>query len=178
MSDHLSVHGRPLRDAITDFIRVFEEGEDSLFYGTVAYEGFLYDAGEVWKQIRLRLVREELGAAVQALGPKPCGYTMREDILFGLKRVLTCLDGAAPTAEPPALDDEAVAILRFLSKRRNLLLTVDQIEHSTQFSRKVVVNRLTYLIGAGLAQRPQGKKRGCTITTAGIRLADQFASRP
>jgi hypothetical protein len=77
-----------------------------------------------------------------------------------------------PLPPGPSLDDEDVGILKVLKDRQLLLMTAAQIAGASHVSERTVRDRLNRLIDLGLASRPRGKKRGATITAAGIAVLE------
>ncbi len=78
---------------------------------------------------------------------------------------------SADTAEEPlAIDDEDHKILRFLDNQHPKLQTLVDIEAGANVTRKTAGERLTRLIGQGLAIRPKGPNGGATITSKGVTL--------
>jgi hypothetical protein len=87
--------------------------------------------------------------------------------------------GAQPgEANPPAVDEEDISILRYLGKRAPRLQTQQQIESGAQphVARNTISNRLADLRAAGLACQPEGRRGGHTITPAGLAVLKRIDS--
>jgi DNA-binding MarR family transcriptional regulator len=77
-----------------------------------------------------------------------------------------------PHAEPtlPPLTDEDFAILTYLREQHPRLRSLTDVEAGAMVSRKTAGERITKLIAAGLATRPEGERAGVGLTPAGESL--------
>jgi hypothetical protein len=93
---------------------------------------------------------------------------------IAVRKLLDAASGA-PRPTPP-LNKNAVAILCCLNKHFPALLTQYDVVDATRLSRNTVRDVLEYLRCAGLAYRPQGKRKGDTVTDAGRALAQSLSA--
>jgi hypothetical protein len=85
-------------------------------------------------------------------------------------------DGQGPGhVKTLALDDEDERILRALGVVAPRLLTIEEIEEASRVSRKTISKRMGNLLQAGLVHRPNGPKRGATITSDGKAMLTRIA---
>jgi hypothetical protein len=115
------------------------------------------DAWRIYAADRNKRVREVLAYLGQAIAEHP-----------GCEQ-----DGA----EAPSVDETDLGILRALLNRAPLLLTQQLIEANSKprVSQRTIADRMPYLISAGLAAYPRGKKGGATITPAGRAMLDRLS---
>jgi hypothetical protein len=97
--------------------------------------------------------------------------------------------GCQPSTTPvttltdsPPISKPGEVILRVLLKDRPKCFTIDAIVSECNkigeyFSDKTIRRELTLLIDLGLAARPRGKRRGATLTPAGVDLACKLETK-
>jgi hypothetical protein len=87
-----------------------------------------------------------------------------------------------PPDRAPAtpVGNAGVLVLGALLKHYPALRTVPQISEDLgiQLSDRTIARELPKLIGAGLAERPQGPRNGATLTPKGKALAERLAPKP
>jgi hypothetical protein len=94
-------------------------------------------------------------------------------------------NGEGDDAPMPSLDRNGRLILEILHNRYPTLQTVEEIHgalgmqsHSIYLSDRTIRPALTKLIEDNLAERPQGERKGATLTIAGKKLAERLFRAP
>ncbi|HYV35513.1 MAG TPA: hypothetical protein VE988_07410 [Gemmataceae bacterium] len=91
---------------------------------------------------------------------------------FALGALLAQIAYQTQSPPPPdiSVDDEDIGILNALHEQAPRLCTLYDLETNANVARKTAGARLKKLIDRGLATRPNGEKRGATITAEGQEL--------
>jgi hypothetical protein len=114
---------------------------------------------------RLGLIVEDLGRAVAFAPADGAGTTAAEAI------AAVSLEGEPSTETPrESLSDDEYTVLRALRDRRPRLVLLDDLAVDGIRGRKVCGEIITSLMDRGLAHRPKGLRKGCTITSRGEAL--------
>lgn len=74
----------------------------------------------------------------------------------------------------PPIDETALAILMELRDKHPVLVKNVDLEAATNLSEQPVTKVVTELIGKNLVIRPEGKRKGATVTPEGIALVDRI----
>ncbi len=74
----------------------------------------------------------------------------------------------------PPIDETALAILMELRDKHPVLVKNVDLEAATNLSKQPVTKVVTELIGKNLVIRPEGKRKGATVTPEGIALVDRI----
>ena len=80
----------------------------------------------------------------------------------------------AAASEGLPIDAQALAVLRALDEVHPRLLKNVEIEAATDLSKQTVGHVVKTLIARGLAERPEGERKGTTRTHAGKELLSRF----
>ncbi len=76
----------------------------------------------------------------------------------------------------PPIDDAALAVLETLNKARPKLLKNVEIEAAIKRSKQAIGEAVRYLLDKNLVSRPNGERKGVTITPSGIELLERIHS--
>lgn len=89
------------------------------------------------------------------------------------------LDDPVSTNSPsvegnPVLDKETLAVLKFLDENQGVCKHNVDIEAGTELCKATVRRAVTWLIKKSLASRPNGERKGTTISDQGIALMERI----